>query len=189
MNEKDDNDWLDALAGRETLTSATRREALALRGAVLAANRTPDNVVRLVPRDASREQQLLERAAREGVIERVPPRRKTGLLAIAAGLALALTAGMLVRMQTTSPDREVVRGVEGDVVRLQAADPAALKGRILEALRAAGVEATGYEALGVHGIDADLPRPLTPAASRVLAEFGIPEPADGVLRIEIRSRE
>jgi hypothetical protein len=189
MNERDDDDWLDALAGRDTSVSATRREALALRGAVLGANRTADNVVRLASRDARREQQLLERAAREGVIERVPPRRKTGLMAIAAGVALTLTTGLLIRMQTTQPDHEVVRGVEGDVVRLLAADPAALKGRILEALRAAGVEATGYEALGVHGIDADLPRPLTPAASRVLAQFGIPEPADGVLRIEIRSRE
>jgi hypothetical protein len=54
-------------------------------------------------------------------------------------------------------------------------------------LRAAGVEATGYEALGVHGIDADLPRPITSETRRVLQQFSLPEPADGVLRIEIRT--
>lgn len=182
----DDDDWLHALAGRDTTQSATRREALTLRGALLAAGGV-EKVVRFVPRDARREQALLERAAREGVIEHVP--RRVRLLPIAAGLALALTAGLLVRWQTTAPDFEIVRGVDVGVVRLQADDPAALKVRLLDALRAAGVEATGYEALGVHGIDADLPRPLTPPARRVLAEFGIPEPADGVLRIEIRSRE
>lgn len=188
MSDRDDNDWLDALAGRDTVDSATRREALALRGAVLAVSRTADNVVRLMPRDTRREQQLLERAAREGVLEHPPPRRNYWL-PIAAGLALTMTAGLLVRWQTTAPDFEVVRGAEAGVVRLAADDPAALKMRILEALRAAGIEATGYEALGVHGIDADLPQPLTPGARRALAEFGIPEPADGVLRIEIRGRE
>lgn len=187
MSDTDDHDWLEALAGRGTAHSATRREALVLRGALLAATRD-ENLARLAPRDARREEDLLERAAREGVIGRPAPRRNF-LLPIAAGLALTLTAGLLIRWQATAPDDQAVRGSDSGVVRLGADDPAALKLRILEALRAAGVEATGYEALGVHGIDADLPRPLTPAARRALAEFAIPEPADGVLRIEIRGRE
>jgi hypothetical protein len=184
----DDNDWLDALAGRDTSVTATRGEALALRGALRAANGATDDVVRLVPRDAGRERKLLERAVQEGVIERVPPRRNF-LLPIAAGLAFAITAGLLIRTQMPAQDFDVVRGDAAGIVRLEADDPPALENRILDALRRAGVEATGYEALGVHGIDADLPQPLTPAARHVLAEFDIPEPADGVLRIEIRSRE
>lgn len=187
MSDRDDDAWLDALAGRDTSFTATRREALALRGALRSAGGA-QNVTRLNPRDAGRERQLLERAAREGVID-ASPARPYRWLPIAAGVALLLTGGLLVKMQTTAPDFEVVRGAEDGVVRLQADDPAALKSRILDALRAAGVEATGYEALGVQGIDADLPQPLTPAASRVLGEFGIPAPADGVLRVEIRSRE
>jgi hypothetical protein len=82
-----------------------------------------------------------------------------------------------------------VRGGEDGVVRLTATHPAALKQRILQELRAAGVEATGYEALNVHGIDADLPLPLTDAVRGVLRAHDIEEPADGALRIEIRSRE
>ena len=85
-----------------------------------------------------------------------------------------------------SPEPLVVREGVSAPVQLQARDPAALKRQIVEELRAAGVEATGYETLGVHGIDADLPQPLTPAVRSVLARHEVPEPADGVLRIEIR---
>lgn len=184
----DDEAWLDALAGRDTLAGATRREAVALRGALRDSYGRDDKVAPLVPPDARRERELLERAVREGVMDRVPPRRNL-LLPIAAGLAMAVTAGLLIRSQLPSQPFEVVRGVEDGVVRLQADDAAALKIRLLDALRGAGIEATGYEALGVHGIDADLPQPLTPAVRQALAEFGIPEPADGVLRIEIRSRD
>jgi hypothetical protein len=188
MNEMDDHDWLDALAGRGTSHTATGREAQALRLALRAAHGTADNVVPLAARDASREQELLERAVREGLLERAQ-RRKIGLLPIAAGLALIFMAGLMIRTQLAAPDFEVVRSVDGNVVRLLADDPAALKSRILAALRAAGVDATGYEALGVHGIDADLPQPLTPEVRGALAQFDIPEPTDGELRVEIRSRE
>lgn len=187
MMERDDTEWLDALAGRETSASPTRREALALRAALRVTPR--DDVVPFTPRDVRRERQLLERAVREGLIDR-PPRRAPGwALPLAAGIVVMLTAGILLQLQKTAAPFEVLRGEESGVVRLQAADPAALKQRILHALHGAGIEATGYEALGVHGIDADLPRPLTPAARRVLGQLSLPEPADGVLRIEIRSAE
>ena len=69
------------------------------------------------------------------------------------------------------------------------ADPAALKQTLLRELRAAGAEATGYEALDVQGIDAELPLPLSEAIRQVLRAHDIPEPDDGVLRIEIRSAD
>lgn len=187
MSDTDDHEWLDALAGRAPATTAARREASALRDALRTAA-APETTTRLNPRDARRERQLLERAAREGVLPRATA-RKPRFLPIAAGLLLALTAGMLIRLQSRAPEFEVMRGTESGVVRIEAADPAALKARIRAALQSAGVETTGYEALGVQGIDADLPRPLTPEVRRVLAVFDIPEPADGVLRIEIRKSE
>jgi hypothetical protein len=180
----DDQEWLDALAGRDTPTSATRHEARALRAALLAA--TPHAAA--ASADPNREARLVARAIDEGLL----PRRRSGSMRwqwpMAAGIVLLLGAGLLVQWQrqSTAP---VVRGGEDGIVRIAADDPAALERRLLAELRAAGVEATGYEALGVYGIDADLPLPLSTEVRRMLAAHDIPEPADGVLRIEIRSRE
>jgi len=185
MNESD-IEWLDALAGREAPESATRREAQALR----AALRSPaPAAITAEPPNLAREAQLIARAVEEKLIAPGPPlRRSRWLLPIAAGVLLTFSAGILLQYQQQSTQPEVVRGDDA-VVRIAADDPAALKHRILRELRAAGVEATGYEALGAYGIDAELPLPLSDAVKRVLESHHIPEPADGVLRVEIRGRE
>lgn len=69
--------------------------------------------------------------------------------------------------------------------RLHAADPAALKQQLVEELHAAGVEAIGYDRLGLSGVDAKLPTPVPPAARATLEKYAIGVPADGVVRIEI----
>jgi len=71
------------------------------------------------------------------------------------------------------------------IVRIQSADPIALKRMLLDELRAAGIEATGYERLGVQGIDADLPQPLPENVRAILNRHGIEAPRDGTLQIEI----
>jgi hypothetical protein len=181
----DDQVWLDALAGRASPASATTREAQALRAALRATGK-PQNVSGL--RDARREEALITRAVREGLIASAMPRRRTTWqLPLAASVLLVIAAGVILQSQL--PDTPVVRGDEDGVVRLQSTNAAALKRQILEELRAAGATATGYEALDVHGIDADLPLPLSSEIKRVLTTHGIAEPADGVLRIEIRSSE
>jgi hypothetical protein len=186
MNQADDRDWLEALAGRETADSATRREARVLRAALRSADPA---AVTAEPPNLAREAQLIARAVEEKLIAPTPPlRRSRWLLPIAAGVLLTFSAGILLQFQQQSSQPEVVRGDDA-VVRIAADDPAALKQRILRELRAAGIDATGYEALGAYGIDAELPRPLSEAAKRVLETHHIPEPADGVLRVEIRSRE
>jgi hypothetical protein len=184
VTDHDDDQWLDGLAGRGDAASPARREALALRQALRASEPSTEKMIRLWPRDAHREQRLLERALREGLIDRVPRRAPRWALPLAAGVVLVFGAAITWQSQRPAPV-DILRGEES-VVRLEAADPAELKQRILTALRAAGVEATGYEALGVHGIDADLPRPITSDTRRVLQQFSLPEPADGVLRVEIR---
>lgn len=194
MNMDDDQNWLDALAGRGITPSATTREAHALRSALLAqasirgADRAPDNVISI--RNSAREDALIERAVRDGLIDTpraATSRRWTWQLPVAASVLLVFAAGIYVRLLPTSTP--VVRGSEDGIVRLQTRNASALKQTILNELRAAGVSVTGYEALGVHGIDADLPVPLSPEVKRVLAAHDIPEPRDGVLRIEIRSTE
>ena len=69
--------------------------------------------------------------------------------------------------------------------RLHAADPVALKQQLVDALHAAGVEAIGYDRLGLSGVDAKLPTPVPEAARATLEKYAIGVPADGVVRIEI----
>ncbi len=185
MSDHDDREWLDALAGRETAASPTRNEARALRDAL--RSREAPHPTAVTP-DLAREAQLIARAVDEGLIATPAAQRPRWLLPLAAGVLLTLTAGILLRLQLQGPVTEVVRG-EDAIVRMTSDDPAGLKQRILDELRAAGADATGYEALGAHGIDAELPLPISPALQQVLESHDIPAPANGVLRIEIRSRE
>jgi hypothetical protein len=69
--------------------------------------------------------------------------------------------------------------------RLHAADPAALKQQLVDELRASGVEAIGYDRLGLSGVDAKLPTPVPAAARATLEKYAVGLPADGVVRIEI----
>ncbi|MEJ1965947.1 MAG: hypothetical protein WDO56_32115 [Gammaproteobacteria bacterium] len=71
------------------------------------------------------------------------------------------------------------------VTRLRAADPSALKQQLVDDFHAGGVEALGYDRLGLSGVDAKLPQPLPPAARAILDKYGIALPADGVVRVEI----
>jgi hypothetical protein len=179
----DDLTWLDALAGREATRSATGREAQELRLALLRETST-STIQALMPR---REEALIQRAVDEGLIPRTARKRPAWALPLAAGVLLVFGAGIFLRMQP--PPSNVVRGDDRGVVQMTAADPASLKRALLAELRAAGVDASGYEALGVHGIDAELTLPPTAAAQRVLEKYDIPVPADGGLHIEIRSTE
>lgn len=181
--------WFEALSGRAANDRrGAAREAHALRAAMLrqpGPEPTPTGT-----RDASREAALLERARREGLI----PVRHRGLLewqrlaawpAIGAYTAVACSALVAFILWHTPRHIEVARGAPGEIVTLQAADPTALKRTLLDELRAAGVTATGYERLGVQGIDADLPTPVPDRVRAVLNRHHIRTPSDAVLRIEI----
>jgi hypothetical protein len=80
---------------------------------------------------------------------------------------------------------EPAPGSPAGVVHLKTADPQSLRLQIIEQLRAAGTQAFGYEQPGVHGIIAELPRPVPDAVTKVLQAHGVPVPADGALRIQI----
>lgn len=192
MKPDDDQEWLDALAGRAAGASATEREADALRQAMLTREvDAPAAMER--ERDSAREAQLLERVRREGLIrERSGQPRRSWWFGWDSGFAVAAIAGIALAIgfyQVPSPEWEVVRSAPDGVVRLEADDPVSLKQQIIEELREVGVTASGYELLGRQGIDADLPRPPSDALRRVLARYRIPMPADGVLRVEIAKRE
>lgn len=188
-----DQDWLDALAGRAPQGSdrAAILEARRLRELIQRNVRAPE--VPVATLDEAREEQLLERARREGLIDPVQLTRRTGRLARArkaggwVGLAAAL-AGIAVALAVffhAAPRPEQLRGARESIIRIEAADPTALKMEILDELHAAGVTATGYEGLGVEGIDAQLPTPVPPRVRDVLERHHLSVPDNGELRIEI----
>lgn len=197
MTPDDDQKWLDALAGRAGAASPAAREGAYLRGQVLrlTSARSPPPAP---ARDGVREMNLIARARGEGLLpapQRAPwrwPWSWNAGFAVATLAAIAVAVGFYMGaiVDTERVDTEaVVRGTPDGIVRLTASDPASLKQQLVEDLRAAGVSATGYELLGRHGVDADLPQPLPEAVRRVLDKHGIPPPRDAVLRVEIVSKE
>ena len=86
--------------------------------------------------------------------------------------------------QVTQP-APTVAPASATATRLYAASPPALKQQLVDELRASGVEAIGYDRLGLSGVDAQLPQPLPPAVGATLDKYGIRVPADGVVRVEI----
>jgi hypothetical protein len=192
MTQDEDRIWLEALAGRAAGAGdpATLCEAERLRACLLARRAEAD--LDLAAIDPRREDELVARARRVGLL----PRRRAGLWTFGAvgwraGFAVASLAVVTVAIGLVLlPGRrpEAVRGPAEGVLRLEAPDPVRLQREIVDGLREAGVEVSGYELLGRRGVDAELPRPVPPAIRRLLARHGIPVPADGVLRVEIAPR-
>lgn len=193
MTDDDDKTWVDVLAGRKAADADTpvAKDAQLLRDAI---NRQRVSQKDDVPvRDPLREAELLARAQREGLIDPGALRRRwTGpargsSIALACAAAVACIAiGMAFFLR--SGHEEIVRGVHDQLITLEASDPQRLKDELLRELHAAGVSATGYERLGVQGVDADLPQPMPPAVRAVLDKHHLPVPQDGVLKVEITPR-
>lgn len=170
MAEKDDQDWLDTLAGR--------------------ASRSEDGAVRDHDRVAGAR--LEDLTAEPGALEGDPFARRSNwgstLRACGRGwVAAAIAVSVLVLgWQFRTPlSQEVARTPPGAVTRLVAVNPPALKQQIVNELRAAGVEAMGYDRLGLSGVDARLPQPVPAAVRATLGSHGIAVPTDGVMRVEI----
>jgi hypothetical protein len=157
-------------------------EAAALRELIRAV--PEPEAAQVLTVDPIREGELIERARAQGVLPApAAPRSRwvrTGALAAAAGVVLAVVGLTLLR--SPSPLPETLRG-DGRV-HLKTDDPAALKRQLTEQLRAAGAHVTGYERLGRPGIDVDLPKPLTAEIRRILEEHEIPVPSDDELIVE-----
>jgi len=191
MSGPDDQERLEALAGRQSAGSGPdAREARRLREAILEHLRGEADDP---PRDdPARLAALIERARKDGLFEPRPAdvrRRRTSIVPIGIAATIVCVAAATGIWQVfQGRTTEVQRGGRDGIVHLQAADPVQLKRQIMQELQSKGVTASGYESLGVQGIDADLPRPIPPPVEQVLREHGIPTPADGVLRVEISAQ-
>lgn len=191
----DDESWLDGVAGRDN-DSADARDGQQLRRAMQkrAIVKTSEPVS-----SRSREAELIARASREtNDVHQSRPHRKRdkpqminwlfgagGMVALASIALLVIAAGIYMSI----PQEEALRGTSLPDLRIVADDPPALRIAITEALLDAGVDVEGVSILGDEFVAADLPQPLTADVKRILAEFDLPEPAGGELRVRISSRE
>ncbi len=106
-------------------------------------------------------------------------------MALAYAAAIAFVSIGLFLLLQPSDQQEIVRGSHDGIVTVEAANPVALRDRISSELRAVGISATAYERLGMQGLDADLPQPISAPVREILDKHHLPVPADGVLKIEI----
>jgi hypothetical protein len=189
----DDETWLDVLAGR-TPPDPSRpaaREARLLRESLVRQRQRQqvEQLPKLPSRDVRREAELLARAEREGLVEPARLRRRSGWLSggrvLAAAAVVAFVAIGLTLFLRTGSEQEIYRGTHEGAVTIEAANPATLKGELIAELRAAGVAATGYERFGLQGVDAELPKPISPQVRAVLERHHVPVPQDGILKVEI----
>lgn len=183
--QDDDELWFDALAGRPAPDSTAASEGRAMRAAMLA--RDVGNVD-VAQSDTAREQALITRARRDGVlpIAGATRRKPSSLqLSLATAAIVCLALGFWAIEWPRDNGAFVVRSAPNGTVRIEADDPEALKRALLSDLRAAGVSANGYQRLGAEGIDADLPEVLPEKVAAVLDRYHLAQPADGVLRVEI----
>jgi hypothetical protein len=117
---------------------------------------------------------------------------RSTLLASGRGwVAAAIAVGvLLLGWQFRKPlSEEITRAPTGGVTRLIASDPPSLKQQIVEDLRVAGVQAIGYDRLGLSGVDAQLSPSPSPTVLETLKKHGIAAPGDGVMRVEIVAPE
>ena len=114
------------------------------------------------------------------------PRRRipNGVRWLAAAAVAGLAIGLTVQFGQDRP-LPALRGGASAVAKLRAPDPPSLKQQLIRELEATGLHVKGYESFGREGIDADLPSPLPDSVRVILERYGIPEPVDHVLRVEI----
>jgi hypothetical protein len=187
MAEKDDQHWLDALAGRITngadgADPATLKEAQAVRRAVLATKPEQDAQDFDVESGA---QKLLFRLRREGPAgaEKKKSWQLYGAYALAASLVLAV--GMVVLQPPPVEDAPVYRG--GGAQTISAPDTEKLAGTITAELEALGVKAKVTRFGATHTITADWPAKPDAKHAAFLKRHGLKQPASGALTIELQS--
>ncbi|HPF26862.1 MAG TPA: hypothetical protein PK159_09745 [Steroidobacteraceae bacterium] len=199
MTDSSEDNWLAGLAGRASIDATpASREGRLLRQALVTQLSARTDMGTADDPPADREQRLavlLEKARAAGLLTadtsgsavRLPTGRRMRWRAAAAATIVALAVA-ITWLVTPAPESLPVRTADDGIVRLQADDPLALKQQLLQSLRAAGVVATGYESFGRHGVDAELPSPLTADVRALLRRYGLRAPPDGVLRVEIEQR-
>jgi hypothetical protein len=196
MAEKDDQDWRASLADLTSQGESGEQSKAASSG--MPREKPAEAAATDARHEDDQEDEIIARARRNGLLidtssfEGDPFARRTNwrsaLQASARGwVAACIAVGVLfVGWQFRTPlSQQVAHSTPGAVTRLVAPDPRVLKQQIVDELRSTGVEALGYDRLGLSGVDAQLPEPVPAPVLAVLEKYGIPLPTDGVMRLEV----
>jgi hypothetical protein len=183
MRDEDDI-WFDSLGGgKGDEPEKAAAAARAVREAILTRIAADSSSVAGL--DSRRENALIARARAEGLLPPVRTMRYRRLPAFFAAAAIAgLAVTVTLQMRSGSPTA-VTRGSSSGIARIHSEHPKELQQELIRELKAAGVQARGYESFGRAGIDADLPTPLSATVLEILARHDIAPPKDDVLQLEI----
>lgn len=212
--EQDDQHWFDLMAGRAVPDAhgRTRADTAWLRAALLAYRARPP--AGQMPAAEQRIERLLGRAVQAGVLPPSPaaqpapsqpavpsrrpawwrqlfgsPARGASRPAIGWALAPALVVVALVGtvlLRQTDPPAERPDVERGPALQqISAADPAQRQQQLVQALRAAGLDAQPFERLGRRGVDIELPVPLPPPQAQALQREGLRAPEGPNLIVEV----
>ncbi len=183
MAEKDDQHWIDALAGRNATgaDAATLKEAQAIRRAVLATKPEQDAQDFDVEAGA---QKLLFRLRREGLAgaEKKKSWQAYGAFALAASLVLAV--GMVVLQPPPVDDAPVYRG--GGAQTISAPDTEKLAAAITAELEGLGIKPRVTRFGATFTISADWPAKPDAKHAAFLKRHALKQPASGSLVIELQ---
>lgn len=212
MNQHDDDDWLETLAGkgRQGAAPATQLEATWLRDALRRDTARQQLAAEAIEPATDGLQRLLARSAAEGLADATAQRRRwlpglchgcaarwrlawawlhagrtTGWAAAGTLATAALLGAWLVApVEQPATEAPVLRHAPGALQVFIDAQPLLRRDRLAATLESAGVSVRRYERLGRHGLDAELPWPLPAALGQALREQGLQTPKQAELKVE-----
>ncbi len=189
MPDKDDQDWMSALAGKPRADgdAVTLAEANAVREAISEIQRQqplPDFD------ETSGLQRLLFRLRELRLLESAPGRRSWRVytaLAMAACLVLAIGI-VLLQLPEQPPDQVVFRGGPGEPQVIENRDPAKLVQAMTADLQSLGIAPETTQFGGTITLEADWPQKPDAGHLRFLQRYKLAQPAAARLRVEVRQR-
>ncbi|MBK6973091.1 MAG: hypothetical protein IPH26_09145 [Sterolibacteriaceae bacterium] len=204
MSEKDDQDWLDILAGRAApgADPATVREAHMLRESILAERAAREAAaVESVTADPEAERRLIERARRgapsaEAGVRESPERARSrwrlglpgwrGAFALAATLVIAVGVFLALPKERVPVDAPATtRSGLPTLVTKQIADPQRYASDLGAALAAAGLSVEIKQEGEIWYVETTVPDKPDPRLVALFEKFEIFEIRPGALRIVV----
>lgn len=191
MSEPDEQDWLDALVGKQPVAGAQLsavKEGAVVRHAMMASHQKQPAFRFDVDGGLRR---LLARLREEKLLE-APGGRRIGwrFAALAAAVALVLTFAIALQKRQSAlppaPDVPVLRGGPGASQIVITPDARVIATELAAALAQAGLPPTVTEAGSITKLEADWPSRPSEKQLEFLRSYGFERPAGPPLRIEVQ---
>ncbi|TLS78268.1 hypothetical protein FE236_00470 [Mariprofundus erugo] len=177
----EDEAWVRSLAGRESDTSPSSREAAILRNVIVRQHAESEEGHVTSPG----LDRLLFRCRAEGVLdEKRSNARYWKPISLAAAVTLAIGITLIYQLPPPQGEQPVMRGFhQGNVQQLKVAYPGAVAAEIRDVLERDGVHVLIFNSDGAWTLQAELTHSLSPEVTRKLSQQGIEFGSDGKLMV------